>query len=63
MEHNTSLDEGINFSKPPVVSAAEWETALAAMLVKEKEHTRAGDQLASGSPAHAVAVRRQAVHL
>jgi predicted dithiol-disulfide oxidoreductase (DUF899 family) len=32
---------------PPVVSAAEWEAALADMLVKEKAMTRARDALAA----------------
>jgi len=32
---------------PPIVSVQEWETARADMLVKEKEHTRAGDALAA----------------
>jgi predicted dithiol-disulfide oxidoreductase (DUF899 family) len=34
-------------SRPPVVSAEEWEAARAALLVKEKEHTRALDALAA----------------
>jgi predicted dithiol-disulfide oxidoreductase (DUF899 family) len=32
---------------PPIVSPHEWEAALAEMLVKEKEHTRARDALAA----------------
>ena len=32
---------------PQVVTAREWESALADMLVKEKEFTRAGDALAA----------------
>jgi predicted dithiol-disulfide oxidoreductase (DUF899 family) len=32
---------------PPIVSAQEWEAALAEMLVKEKAHMRAGDALAA----------------
>jgi predicted dithiol-disulfide oxidoreductase (DUF899 family) len=32
---------------PPIVSAQDWETAYQKMLVKEKEHTRAGDALAA----------------
>ena len=32
---------------PPIVSAQEWEAALDAMLVKEKEFTRARDALAA----------------
>src|SRR3954467_3300290 len=32
---------------PPVVSAEEWEAARQALLVKEKEHTRARDALAA----------------
>ncbi len=32
---------------PPVVSAQEWDAALAEMLVKEKEHSRARDALAA----------------
>ena len=32
---------------PPIVSAQEWDAALARMLVKEKEHTRARDALAA----------------
>jgi predicted dithiol-disulfide oxidoreductase (DUF899 family) len=32
---------------PPVVSPQEWETAREALLVKEKEHTRARDALAA----------------
>ncbi len=33
---------------PPVVSQQEWDAAHEAMLVKEKEHTRARDALAAG---------------
>ena len=32
---------------PPIVSPQEWDAARADMLVKEKEHTRAGDALAA----------------
>jgi predicted dithiol-disulfide oxidoreductase (DUF899 family) len=32
---------------PPIVGSTEWDRALAAMLVQEKEHTRAGDALAA----------------
>jgi predicted dithiol-disulfide oxidoreductase (DUF899 family) len=32
---------------PPVVSPDEWEAARRTLLVKEKEHTRAGDALAA----------------
>ncbi len=32
---------------PPIVSAEEWEAARQALLVKEKEQTRAGDALAA----------------
>jgi predicted dithiol-disulfide oxidoreductase (DUF899 family) len=32
---------------PPIVSAPEWDAALAQMLVKEKELTRARDALAA----------------
>jgi predicted dithiol-disulfide oxidoreductase (DUF899 family) len=32
---------------PPVVSETEWQSALAALLVREKEATRAGDALAA----------------
>ena len=32
---------------PPVVSAEEWQKARDALLVKEKEHTRARDALAA----------------
>jgi len=32
---------------PPIVSAQEWDAALAEMLVKEKEFTRARDALAA----------------
>jgi len=32
---------------PPVVSPAEWESARAELLVKEKQHTRARDALAA----------------
>jgi predicted dithiol-disulfide oxidoreductase (DUF899 family) len=32
---------------PPIVSAQEWEAAYQEMLVKEKEHMRAGDALAA----------------
>jgi predicted dithiol-disulfide oxidoreductase (DUF899 family) len=32
---------------PPIVSAEEWEAARRALLVKEKEQTRAGDALAA----------------
>jgi predicted dithiol-disulfide oxidoreductase (DUF899 family) len=34
-------------NRPPVVSADEWAAARAALLVKEKEHTRALDALAA----------------
>ena len=34
-------------STPPIVSPQEWETARQALLVKEKEHTRARDALAA----------------
>lgn len=33
--------------KPEVVSRAEWERARAELLVREKAHTRAGDELAA----------------
>ena len=32
---------------PPIVSPQEWEAARERLLVKEKEHTRAGDALAA----------------
>jgi predicted dithiol-disulfide oxidoreductase (DUF899 family) len=32
---------------PPIVTPDEWETARQELLVKEKEHTRAGDALAA----------------
>ncbi len=32
---------------PPIVSPQEWDAARQALLVKEKEHTRAGDALAA----------------
>jgi predicted dithiol-disulfide oxidoreductase (DUF899 family) len=32
---------------PPIVSPEEWDAAREKMLVKEKEHTRAGDALAA----------------
>jgi predicted dithiol-disulfide oxidoreductase (DUF899 family) len=32
---------------PPIVSAQEWDAARQEMLVKEKDHTRAGDALAA----------------
>ena len=32
---------------PPVVSREEWDAARDEMLVREKEHTRAGDALAA----------------
>ena len=32
---------------PPIVSPQEWEAAREELLVKEKEHTRAGDALAA----------------
>ena len=32
---------------PPIVSPQEWKTAREELLVKEKEHTRAGDALAA----------------
>jgi predicted dithiol-disulfide oxidoreductase (DUF899 family) len=32
---------------PPIVSPQEWDTARQQLLVKEKEHTRAGDALAA----------------
>lgn len=34
-------------ARPPIVSAQEWTAAHEAMLVKEKEHTRARDALAA----------------
>eukprot|EP01035_Chromulina_nebulosa_P012661 gene12661-16869_t len=34
-------------SHPPVVGAEQWEAARAALLVKEKAHTRARDALAA----------------
>ena len=34
-------------NRPPVVSTEEWEAARAALLVKEKELTRALDALAA----------------
>ncbi|WP_158890349.1 DUF899 domain-containing protein [Amycolatopsis anabasis] len=34
-------------NRPPVVSAQEWQAAREALLVKEKEHTRALDALAA----------------
>lgn len=34
-------------ARPPVVSAEQWRTARAELLVKEKEHTRALDALAA----------------
>ena len=34
-------------NRPQVVSAQEWQTARDALLVKEKEHTRALDALAA----------------
>src|ERR671920_2619941 len=32
---------------PPIVSPQEWQAARERLLVKEKEHTRAGDALAA----------------
>jgi predicted dithiol-disulfide oxidoreductase (DUF899 family) len=32
---------------PPIVSPQEWQAAREKLLVKEKEHTRAGDALAA----------------
>jgi predicted dithiol-disulfide oxidoreductase (DUF899 family) len=37
----------IMMKTPRIVSASEWEAAHREMLVKEKEHTRAGDALAA----------------
>lgn len=37
----------MNTATPPIVSAEEWEAVRAALLVKEKEHTRARDALAA----------------
>ena len=34
-------------NRPQVVSAQEWQVAREALLVKEKEHTRALDALAA----------------
>jgi predicted dithiol-disulfide oxidoreductase (DUF899 family) len=34
-------------NRPPVVSPEEWKAAREELLVKEKEHTRAGDALAA----------------
>ena len=44
---NESRRETSTMHKPPIVSAQEWETAYQEMLVKEKEHMRAGDALAA----------------
>jgi predicted dithiol-disulfide oxidoreductase (DUF899 family) len=38
---------GLPPNTPPVVSRREWEAAYQQLLVKEKEHTRAGDALAA----------------
>ena len=41
-------DEQIaTMTKPPVVSAGEWQKAWTEMLVQEKEHTRSRDALAA----------------
>jgi predicted dithiol-disulfide oxidoreductase (DUF899 family) len=37
----------LDFQKPNIVSQDEWQNALAKLLVKEKEHTRARDALAA----------------
>lgn len=37
----------LDFQKPNIVSQDEWHNALAKLLVKEKEHTRARDALAA----------------
>jgi predicted dithiol-disulfide oxidoreductase (DUF899 family) len=37
----------LTMKNPPIVSAQEWQSALAQMLVKEKELTRARDALAA----------------
>ena len=37
----------MDFATPPIVSAQEWDAALAEMLVKEKEVMRARDALAA----------------
>jgi predicted dithiol-disulfide oxidoreductase (DUF899 family) len=41
------MPAGIPENAPPVVSPQEWETARRALLVKEKELTRARDALAA----------------
>jgi predicted dithiol-disulfide oxidoreductase (DUF899 family) len=38
---------GIAMDLPPIVSPQEWDAARRELLVKEKEHTRAGDALAA----------------
>ena len=40
-------EEEASPNRPAIVSREEWETAREKLLVKEKEHTRAGDALAA----------------
>ena len=40
-------EEEVSLNRPPIVSPQEWKSAREALLVKEKEHTRAGDALAA----------------
>jgi predicted dithiol-disulfide oxidoreductase (DUF899 family) len=44
-EKRTDRFDGMN--TPPIVSALEWEAAREQLLIKEKAHTRARDQLAA----------------
>jgi predicted dithiol-disulfide oxidoreductase (DUF899 family) len=41
------MNQNNAMNMPPVVSPQEWQAAWEHMLVKEKEHTRAGDALAA----------------
>lgn len=48
MKSNQQSNEQIaKMTKPPVVSADEWQQAWQQMLIKEKEHTRSRDALAA----------------
>ena len=46
MQRNIEGDGALK-SRPPIVSPTEWDAAHAALLVKEKAHTRARDALAA----------------
>jgi predicted dithiol-disulfide oxidoreductase (DUF899 family) len=41
------MTDRLEMNTPPIVSPEEWEAAHQKLLVKEKQHTRAGDALAA----------------